>query len=256
MDATFDRLIAEGEAAPTQGWDFSWFDGRATEERPSWGYARSAGVRIGAARAVLDIQTGGAEVFAEALTAAAQRPRLIAATESWPPNLAIAREHLGPFGGIVVAAGDDDPLPFDAESFDLVLSRHPVPGHEPFGEIARVLTRGGAFLGQLIGERSNAELYEFMLGPQPKSTEPRIEQIARLAEAAGLEPVDLREERTRVEFLDVGAIVHFLRKVVWTVPGFTVEGYRDRLRDAHEIIRHDGVFVAHSARILLEVRRA
>jgi hypothetical protein len=33
---TFDELVAEGEAVPTEGWDFSWFDGRATEERPSW----------------------------------------------------------------------------------------------------------------------------------------------------------------------------------------------------------------------------
>ena len=36
---TFDELIAEGDAVPLAGWDFSWFDGRATEERPPWGYA-------------------------------------------------------------------------------------------------------------------------------------------------------------------------------------------------------------------------
>ena len=30
----FDDLVAEGAAVPLQGWDFSWFEGRATEERP------------------------------------------------------------------------------------------------------------------------------------------------------------------------------------------------------------------------------
>ena len=40
MRRTFDDLIAEADAAPVDGWDFSWLDGRATEERPSWGYQR------------------------------------------------------------------------------------------------------------------------------------------------------------------------------------------------------------------------
>lgn len=35
----FDELVAEGESVPVRGWDFSWFEGRATEERPSWGYS-------------------------------------------------------------------------------------------------------------------------------------------------------------------------------------------------------------------------
>ena len=43
----FDELIAEGAAAPVAGWDFSWFDGRATEERPHWGYVRLLSEHIG-----------------------------------------------------------------------------------------------------------------------------------------------------------------------------------------------------------------
>jgi hypothetical protein len=37
---SYDELIAEGDAVPVAGWDFSWFDGRASEERPAWGYSR------------------------------------------------------------------------------------------------------------------------------------------------------------------------------------------------------------------------
>ncbi len=59
-----------------------------------------------------------------------------------------------------------------------------------------------------------------------------------------------------MEFSDVGAVIYFLRKVVWTVPGFTVEGYRDRLRELHDQIQVEGTFIAHAARTLIEARRA
>ncbi|PJT46443.1 SAM-dependent methyltransferase, partial [Streptomyces albidoflavus] len=67
-EAGFDALVAEAEAAPVDGWDFSWFEGRATEERPSWGYQRLLAGRLAdpAVRAALDLQTGGGEVLAGA----------------------------------------------------------------------------------------------------------------------------------------------------------------------------------------------
>ena len=37
---TFEELLNEGSSVPVEGWDFSWFEGRATEQRPSWGYSR------------------------------------------------------------------------------------------------------------------------------------------------------------------------------------------------------------------------
>jgi hypothetical protein len=67
--------------------------------------------------------------------------------------------------------------------------------------------------------------------------------------------VDLREESLEVAFFDIGAVVHFLRKVPWTVPDFTVERYHDRLFELHEEIGRDGRFVGHSRRYLIEMRR-
>ena len=34
--------MAEAAAAPVEGWDFSWFEGHATEERPPWGDTRAS----------------------------------------------------------------------------------------------------------------------------------------------------------------------------------------------------------------------
>ncbi|MEV6112042.1 methyltransferase domain-containing protein [Streptomyces sp. NPDC052109] len=253
---SFEDLVAEGAAVPTEGWDFSWFEGRASEERPSWGYAVSAGELLAGAEAVLDIQTGGGEVLDFALgRAEPARPVLAAATEGWPPNAAKAGALLRPRGVVVVTAPDDAPLPFAEETFDLVLSRHPVRPY--WDEIARVLRPGGTYFAQHVGPASVFELVEYFLGPLPREVrsarDPERERAA--AEAAGLEVAGLRAERLRMEFHDIAAVVHFLRKVVWMVPGFTVEAYESQLHALHERIEKEGPFVAHSARHLFDVRK-
>ncbi|MFF1694104.1 class I SAM-dependent methyltransferase [Streptomyces sp. NPDC058257] len=249
--SSFDVLVAEAESAPTEGWDFSWFEGRATEERPSWRYAHAMGERLGQATASLDIQTGGGEVLASAPAL----PPLAVATEGWSPNVAKATGLLHPRGAVVVASAQDAPLPFAAEAFDLVTSRHPVKAH--FDEIARVLRPGGTYFAQHVGPASVFEVVEYFLGPQAEEVRngrhPDGERAE--AEAAGLEIVDLRSERLRMEFHDIGAVVHFLRKVVWMVPDFSVERYGTRLRELHERIEAEGPFVAHSTRHLFDAQK-
>lgn len=99
-------------------------------------------------------------------------------------------------------------------AFDLVVSRHPVTVW--WTEIARVLRPGGRYFSQQVGPAGVFEPVEFFLGPQP--------------EAAGLRVVDLRAESLRTEFFDIGAVVYFLRKVIWMVPDFTVDPRVRRVR--------------------------
>lgn len=250
MSASFDELIAEANAVSVDGWDFSWLQGRATEERPPWGYARLLGERLAGADASLDIQTGGGEVLAQSPVI----PRLAVATESFPPNVAKATALLHRRGIAVVADTDEPPLPFGDRAFDLVTSRHPATIW--WDEIARVLRPGGAYFAQHVGPASVFELIEYFLGPQPQARlgrRPDAETAA--ARTAGLDIVDLQEARLRIEIHDVGAVVYLLRKVVWWVPGFTVAAYRDRLRNLHDLIQSEGPFVAHSTRHLIEARR-
>ncbi|MFB8034072.1 class I SAM-dependent methyltransferase [Streptomyces sp. NPDC056004] len=249
--ARFEALVAEAATVSVDGWDFSWLDGRATEERPSWGYARAMADQMGRATAALDIQTGGGEVLASV----PKLPRLTVATESWPPNIARATALLHPLGAAVVADADEPPLPFGDNAFDLVVSRHPVTTW--WAEIARVLAPGGTYFSQQVGPASVFELIEYFLGPQPPEVRGARdpEQARAAAEAAGLEVVDLRAERLRTEFLDIGAVVYFLRKVIWMVPGFTVEEYRPRLAELHRLIEKEGPFVAHTTRFLIEARK-
>jgi hypothetical protein len=84
----FDVLVAEGEAADVTGWGFDWLAGRATEERPPWGYARLLEERLAVVQSALDLDTGGGEVLAEAtrfppLMCASALPGV--AFKSWKP---------------------------------------------------------------------------------------------------------------------------------------------------------------------------
>jgi len=246
----FDDLVGEAEAADVTGWGFGWLDGRATEERPPWGYVRMLAARLATARAALDVDTGGGEVVAEAPTL----PARMCVTEAWPPNAKRARELLVPRGVEVHKTDSGEGLPFPDESFDLVTSRHPVrPGWQ---EIHRVLKHGGLYFAQHVGPSSAFELIEFFLGPLPKHGQdrhPRHEADA--AEKAGLTVTDLRTARCRMEFYDIGAVVWILRKCVWWVPDFSVERYHDKLVELDTRIRTEGAFLAHSTRHLIEAQR-
>lgn len=247
----FQELVDEAAAADVSGWSFDWLDGRATEQRPPWRYSRLLAARLPHSPSALDIDTGGGEVIAEMPQLASR----MVVTEGWPPNVERARVLLQPRGVAVVAVEPGRSLPFADASFSLVTSRHPV--RPDWSEIARVLRDGGSYLAQHVGPASAFELIEYFRGPLPH------ERFARdphrgvaAARRAGLEIVELRTARCRMEFFDIGAVVYTLRKCAWWVPDFAVERHRARLErlDAH--IRAHGSFVAHSTRILIEASRA
>jgi SAM-dependent methyltransferase len=247
---TLEQLIVEAEAAPVEGCDFSWLDGRATEKRPSWGYSRTVAQRMQSSRAALDVHTGGGE-FAASLH---RRAPLMVATEAWPPNVQLAARRLGPLGIHLVAASDRPPgLPLRSESFDLIISRHPVTTR--WAEVARLLRPGGTFLSQQVGTGTVEELVERFLGPGYWRSGRTPERERSRAEQAGLVVVDLRAESLRTVFYDIGAVVYFLRKVIWNVPDFSVERYRTVLASLHQEIQERGSFVTHAHRFLIEARK-
>src|ERR1700730_11471642 len=162
MRRTFEDLVAEADSVSVYGWDFSWLDGRATEERPSWGYQRVLRPRLGTVSATLGLHTGGGEVLA----GAGPFPPTMAAIETWPPNAALATQLLHPLGVVLVATRDEPPLPFADAAFDLVTTRPPI---SVWGtEVTRVLRRGATYFAQHIGPATMVELVEYFIGPQPE----------------------------------------------------------------------------------------
>jgi hypothetical protein len=134
--------------------------------------------------------------------------------------------------------------------------RRRLPEHS---ELTFTHTSGnGTYFSQHVGPASVFELIEYFLGPQPdEARNERHPDRARAgAEAAGLTVVDLRMESLHTEFRDIGAVVYFLRKVIWMVPGFTVEEYLPTLRALHEQIEAEEPFVATTTRYLIEASKS
>lgn len=247
---SFEDLVTEAESASVDGWGFGFLEGRAIEERPPWGYAQLLAQRLASVQSALDVDTGGGEVVNEAPILP---PRMFV-TESWPPNLQRARELLGPRGVTVIDTADLDDLPIPEGSLELVTSRHPVRPRWDWA--GRALREGGHYCGQHVGPESATELSTFFLGPLPDGPHGRDpHQETGDAERAGLEVVEVKTARCRMEFFDIGAVVWILRKCVWWVPDFSVSVYRAKLLELDRLIRSDGVFVAHSTRHLIEARR-
>jgi len=89
------------ERHPFTGWDFAHLDGRMIAGEPPWSYPDRAAALMRGATALLDVDTGGGERLLELREA---WPRRVTATESYPPNVRVATERLGPLGATVVAA--------------------------------------------------------------------------------------------------------------------------------------------------------
>jgi len=50
-------------------------------------------------------------------------------------------------------------------------------------------------------------------------------------------------------------VVYFLRKVPWTVPGFTVAGYAEPIARMHAHIGEQGSFLSTAPRFLIQARK-
>src|SRR5260221_8476430 len=84
-------------AAPFEGWDFSYLKDRMIEAEPAWSYPALATAAVQGAYDILDVATGGGEVF----SSLAPFPGRATAVEGYVPNLAVARQRLEPLGGAV-----------------------------------------------------------------------------------------------------------------------------------------------------------
>jgi SAM-dependent methyltransferase len=232
------------------GWDFSHLDGRMLEETPPWSYMERAAGRMRRSESMVDLGTGGAERL---LRLREHWPHKVAATEAYPPNLALAAGRLAPFGARVfdVALTDNGPMPFAAGEFDLILNRH--AGFNP-NEVARCLAPGGVFLTQQIhGQWAFDLLSAFGTVPQwPDST---LEKYLPRLKRAGLAIVAAESWSGRLAFTQVGAIVYYLKAVPWLVPGFSVATHLPCLLKLHGRLEAGEPLAFWAGKFLIEARK-
>lgn len=245
-----DQLLADAESLPIAGWDFTVLGGRWQRGEPPWDLRAIVTAHLEPASTLLDLGTGGGEF----LMSLSPLPSMVVATEGYPPNLEVARARLNPLGVRVLPIREDQHIDLAERSVDLVLARH-----EAFdaAEVARVLRPGGTFVTQQIGPR-NYESLDRWFGV---ASEPAHNHLGSLSEfgqeiaAAGLEVRTLREASWSEAFLDVGAVVYFLRAAPWEVPGFSVARFRPVLEGIHRMIQQHGRWSLEAHRFLAVARR-
>ena len=216
MKALRKRWLQEEEHALV-GWDFSHLEGRVQEGPLPWDYGALVREHLRPEHQLLDMGTGGGEF----LLSLGHPPAQAAVTEGYAPNLALCRERLTPLGIRVEAVDEDDRLPFEDATFDIILNRHEGLDAQ---EVFRCLKPGSLFLTQQVGGRNNRDLSQRLIpGFVPPYADHDLKHNASLLKGAGFRL--LREEETfpPLRFLDVGALVFFARAIPWEFPDFSVE---------------------------------
>ena len=224
-----EALLAEWEREEVElfaGWDFSHLAERWRLEEPPWSYAHRVRELMHGAQSLLDLGTGGGERLLEMRP---DWPPRVAATEGYPPNLALAAQRLAPYNVEVKEADSNERqvLPYDDGSFDLVISRHSAFGG---AEVMRVLAPGGVFFTQQVHGRSGEDL-QARFGATPEWPYATMEYFAGKLTAAGLQLAEMEEWSGKMIFTDVGAIVYYLKATPWIVPDFSVATHLDALLD-------------------------
>ena len=240
---------AEEAQARIHGWDFSHIAGRYTEEDLPWDYREVIKGYLRPEMKLLDIDTGGGE-FLRSLGHPCENT---AATENYPPNVALCREVLLPLG-IDFRPGDGKgKLFFEDDRFDMVIDRH---GDFNPEEIYRVLKPGGLFITQQVGAENDRELVTLLCG---ETAVPFPEQYLQVTsgkfEKAGFAILRGEECFRPIKFLDVGALVWFARIIQWEFPDFSVDTHLERLMNAKKILEERGSIDGRIHRFLLVAQK-
>lgn len=240
----FKKVFQQALDAEFKGWDFSYLENRMIMEPLPWNYHSIVESHLKKAECMLDMGTGGGEL----LSSLKPLPRHSYATEAYSPNVAIAKERLGPLGVKVVAIGSHAAVPFRDEVFDLIINRHEYFSCE---ELRRILKPYGLFITQQVGRCNNIELNQFFGDESYKHRPLDLGATKSKLVKNGFKIIEAKEKLVKTSFKDIGAIIYYLRAIPWQIRGFQVDKNVDRFRKLHEIIQRDGHFLAHSHRFLV-----
>lgn len=245
------RWMQEEENAHIQGWDFSHIKGKYEEENDlPWDYGEIVRQYLRPEMRLLDLDTGGGEF----LLSLRHPYHNLAATENYPPNIALCERRLLPLGIDFRKADSGNRLPFDDRSFDMIINRH---GDFNPNEIYRVLKNGGIFITEQVGAENDRELVELLLNDVPDIPFP--DQYLKIAQAAfeeiGFSVIKADEAFRPIKFWDVGALVWFARIIEWEFPNFNVRDCQENLYHAQEILEQKGVLEGRIHRFLLVVEK-
>lgn len=250
IDALIRFWKQEEETAHIRGWDFSHISGRYREgEDLPWDYRQIVNEYRREDCRLLDYDTGDGEF----LLLLGHPYANTAATEGYPPNVALCQERLLPLGIDFRPCSDPARIPFPDEAFDLMINRH---GSFDPAECCRLLKPGGVFVTQQVGSDNDRELVEMVLPDAPPPfPDMRLSIQRERFREAGFEILRAEEAFPPIVFTDIGAFVWFARIIEWEFPGFSVERCLPRLLELQRKLEAEGQIAGSTHRYLIVARK-
>jgi SAM-dependent methyltransferase len=242
-----DKLIAQwkkDEKAVFEGWDFSYLKKRLVEPSPPWDYVKIAKKFIKKSKAVLDMETGGGEIF----SLLKPFPKHAVAYEGYKPNVSVAKKRLNPLGVKVIECRNLKKLPFKDQEFDLVLNRH---GAINAKEIYRILKEGGIFFTQQVTGSDDAQDLVKEFGAKRKFSDINLERYSKEIKQAGFKIKSSRKWKGKNIFKDVGAVVYYLKAIPWIVREFSVENNLEDLKKLQKKLEKNKQLEFDTARFMI-----
>lgn len=221
------------------GWDFAAIEkaGRIQEQCLPWSYGSIVITHARQANAMLDMGTGGGEFLASLQPFF---PAYVAATEGYKPNIPVANSLLNPLGITVLPVYNDDDLPYENDSFDLIINRH-----ESYSasEVRRLLKEDGFFLTQQCGGNDCQEINNQLGVPcNDEFSHWNLNYAIKELEANGFEILESKIAFPKQRFYDIGALLFYLNAIPWQVVDFDSAVYKEQLFGIHQSIVKNGFF--------------
>lgn len=229
------------------GWDFSHLENRYEVSPLPWDYRERVREFLRPGVRLLDMGTGGGEL----LLTLRHPYELTSVTEGWAPNVKLCRKRLEPLG-ITVREYDSErgePMPFDDDSFDLVLNRHE---SYDLTEVRRVLKKNGFFLTQQVGGENNLPLIQQLCSGFPGNYVGfNLENELPKFRNAGFRVMRSDQAYLEGRFLDVGALVFQASVTPWEFPGFSVDNCQEVLFRFQDMVEKQGFVPTLEHRFLI-----
>jgi len=248
--AELTKQWLEEENAAFAGWDFSRLDGRWEEPELPWDYFGILKSHLKPTDILLDMGTGGGEFL---LTIGHPHANTYV-TEAYPPNYELCLKTLTPLGITVAQTYEDDKLPFEDNTFDIIINRH-----ESFdlAEVRRVLKSGGHFITQQVGNMNSNDLLQrlndnYVFHNPAHRSENYIKALCDL----GFDILMADDIQYPVKFHDVGALVYYAKAIPWEFPNFAVDTHIDRLLDCQQEVKEKGFLQSIGHRFYIVARNS
>jgi SAM-dependent methyltransferase len=243
------ELLLKDYYANFKGWDFSYIETthRIQEYPLNWSYRSIAINYLLNSNILLDMGTGGGEF----LSSLAPLPISTFATESYKPNIELAKKRLKPLGVKVIEIDDSGKLPFKDNFFDLIINRHEF--YDP-DEAYRILNTNGHLITQQVGDQNEIEI-NIWLDSKMDDSEWNLEKASKDLLTSNFTILDSKEIITKTRFYDIGAVLFYLKAIPWQIPDFSIEKYYSRIVDLHNKIESTGFFDSTCHRFIIIAKK-